>query len=138
MKKIVVLCMLSFLLVSCFQSEEAKAVDNKIKAIGAVTLESESAIIEAEVAVDALLESDKEQLRYKKKLIDAREKYNQLVIQDKIKTLEKRIDELVDITITSKELINEVRNFYEEQEQVVRDGITNYDKLLAAETLYEE
>lgn len=138
MRKIVILCMLSFLSVSCFQTEEAKAVDKKIKSIGAVTLESESAITEAEIAVEALLESDKAQLRYKKKLVNAREKYNQLVIQDKIKTLEKRIDELVDITVTSKDLIDEVRFFYEEQEQAVRDGVTNYDKLIAAETLYEE
>ena len=41
-------------LAACGKSEAAKAVDDQIAAIGEVTLESETAISEAEAAVDAL------------------------------------------------------------------------------------
>ena len=103
------LIFLSFCFVSCFQSDEAKAVDLQIKLIGPVTLESEEAISAAEKAVDGLLESDRKQLRNTKKLTEARDKYEQLVIQDKIRKLESKINEIGVVTLDSEEKIKEVR-----------------------------
>lgn len=127
-----------FTFVSCFQSDEAKAVDLQIKLIGPVTLESEDAIVAAEKAVDGLLESDRKQLRNTKKLAEARDKYEQLVLQDKIKTLEARINEIGEVTLDSEDIIKDVRTFYDSQEQNVKDGITNYEVLTQAESTYSD
>ena len=59
-------------LAACGKSEAAKAVDDQIAAIGEVTLESETAISEAEAAVDALADEDREQLDNVDKLEQAR------------------------------------------------------------------
>ena len=50
-------------LTGCGQSEEAKGADELIAAIGEVTLESEAQIIEAEEAVAALSEEDRNSLK---------------------------------------------------------------------------
>lgn len=120
---LIYILILSFLLSSCFQSEEANVVDAQIKAIGAITLESNDSITAAEKAVESLLDTDKKQLRYKNKLIAARNKYNQLVIQEKINILEEKINEIGEVTISSKDKIVEARDFYDKQDDDVKNGI---------------
>lgn len=132
------LALFCFSFVSCFQSEEAKAVDLQIKAIGPVTLESEEAIIAAEKAVDGLLESDKKQLHNNKKLIEARKKYEQLVLQEKIRNVEAKINEIGVVSLDSEKLIKDARSFYDEQEQNVKDGVKNYETLTQAESTYSD
>ena len=130
---LIFILMLSFSLSSCFQSEEAKSVDAQIKAIGAVTLESNDSITAAEKAVESLLDADKKQLRYKNKLIAARNKYNQLVKQEKINVLELKINEIGEVTLSSKDRIVEVRDFYDKEDSDVKNGIKNYEILANAE-----
>ena len=120
---LIYILILSFLLSSCFQSEEANVVDAQIKAIGAITLESNDSITAAEKAVESLLDTDKKQLRYKNKLIAARNKYNQLVIQEKINIHEEKINEIGEVTISSKDKIVEARDFYDKQDDDVKNGI---------------
>lgn len=132
------LALFCFSFVSCFQSEEAKAVDLQIKAIGPVTLESEEAILAAEKAVDGLLESDKKQLHNNKKLIEARKKYEQLVLQEKIRNVEAKINEIGVVSLDSEKLIKDARSFYDEQEQNVKDGVKNYETLTNAESTYSD
>ena len=74
-------------LAACGKSEAAKAVDDQIAAIGEVTLESETAISEAEAAVDALADEDREQLDNVDKLEQARADYEALVLAGKVSWL---------------------------------------------------
>ena len=74
--------MMCFVLTAC-KSEAAKNADNLISEIGEVTLDSESKIVEAEKAVAALEEKDKEQIEYEQVLLDARFQYDELVKEKK-------------------------------------------------------
>ena len=68
---IVSLCLL--MLTSCGQSKEAKAVDDLIREIGEVSIDSEECIVAAEQAYDELDISDKEQVSLHDSLVAARD-----------------------------------------------------------------
>ena len=71
-------------LTACGKSEAAKAADAKIDAIGEVTLDSGTAIANAENAVKALSEEDLNALSGRSKLEKARDTYDALVLMDMI------------------------------------------------------
>ena len=74
MKKwMIILCAAVILLAFCAcQSEQAKAVDAQISAIGAVNLDSEPLISDAERALAALPEKEQRQVRQAQELTQAR------------------------------------------------------------------
>ena len=70
------------LLVSCGPSDEAKAVDDMIIAIGEVSIDSEVAILDAETAYNALSVKDKEDVSSYETLLAAKNSYNKLKAAD--------------------------------------------------------
>lgn len=132
MKKIIALLLSLVLCISlcaCGKSENAKAVDGQIKAIGDVTLESEELISSAEKAVKALSEEDKEQLDYLDKLEDARKTYNELVIKSEAEAVSKKIDEIDVISLDTLEQINETEIAYDKLSSEAKAQVKNYDIL---------
>lgn len=88
---IVSLCLL--MLTSCGQSKEAKAVDDLIKEIGEVSIDSEECIVVAEQAYEALEEKDKNQVVLYDSLTAARASYNILkadFINSELNNLQKK------------------------------------------------
>ncbi|MCM1287952.1 MAG: hypothetical protein NC240_06535 [Clostridium sp.] len=78
-KKVLIACMcvmMSFLC-ACGKSKETQFVEEKISAIGTVTWENESAIVEAESAYEELSDKDKKDVENYNDLVSAREKYNE-------------------------------------------------------------
>ncbi len=74
----VVICILG-LLSGCGKSEAAVVVDEKIKAIGSVSLDSEASITDAEQAYNALSEDEKKQVEGYETLTKAKDDYNKAV-----------------------------------------------------------
>ena len=82
-------------LVGCGKSEAAKSVDEKIQAIGTVTLDSDASITDAEEEYSKLSDKDRQQLEYYQTLVDARSKYDSLVEEEKAAE-EQRLKDLVE------------------------------------------
>lgn len=80
MKKIISLLLIAVmcLSLSACKSEEVKAVEEAISAIGVVSLDSEKAIIDAEKAFAALSEDDKNKVSNYNSLLEARSKYDDI------------------------------------------------------------
>lgn len=82
MRRIKIIILSAFLLVSlvgCGKSEAAVAVDEKIKAIGTVSLDSEASITDAEQAYNALSEGEKKQVEGYDTLTKAKDDYKKAV-----------------------------------------------------------
>lgn len=120
------------------KSEEAKRVDDMISSIGTVTLDSEDKIAEAEKAVKALAEEDRNQLDNVGELENARKTYEELSAKAESKRIVKLIDEIGEVTTNSERSITAARNAYNEADDTVRKMVTNYDKLTAAEEKYNK
>lgn len=120
-------------LAACGKSEAAKAVDDQIAAIGEVTLESETAISEAEAAVDALADEDREQLDNVDKLEQARADYEALVLAGKVSEVEDAIAAIGTVTLESADAITSARSLYDSSEADVRSAVSNLGDLEAAE-----
>ena len=120
-------------LAACGKSEAAKAVDDQIAAIGEVTLESETAISEAEAAVDALADEDREQLDNVDKLEQARADYEALVLAGKVSEVEDAIAAIGTVTLESADTITSARSLYDGSEADVRSAVSNPGDLEAAE-----
>ena len=120
-------------LAACGKSEAAKAVDDQIAAIGEVTLESETAISEAEAAVDALADEDREQLDNVDKLEQARADYEALVLAGKVSEVEDAIAAIGTVTLESADTITSARSLYDGSEADVRSAVSNLGDLEAAE-----
>ena len=58
-------------LCACFKSKEARNVEELIQAIGEVTIDSESAVLEARRSYDALTEEQKAELTESKRIIES-------------------------------------------------------------------
>ena len=78
---------IAILMTACGKSEEAVAVENKINAIGSVSLDSVAAIEDAENAYSALTDKQKEEIENYSTLTSARTDWNNL--------FEKEIDDTV-------------------------------------------
>ena len=116
----------------------AKAVDDLIDAIGEVTLESGDAIKAARAAYDALTDTQKELVKNYEKLTAAEEAYTALVDAAAAKAVDDLIDAIGEVTLESGDAIKAARAAYDALADTQKELVKNYEKLLAAEELYEE
>ena len=116
----------------------AKAVDDLIDAIGEVTLESGDAIKAAREAYDALTDTQKELVKNYEKLTAAEETYAALVDAAAAKAVDDLIDAIGEVTVDSGDAITAAREAYDALTDAQKELVENYEKLLAAEELYEE
>ena len=111
----------------------AKAVDDQIDAIGEVTLESESAIVAARNAYEALTEAQQAEVKNYDKLTAAEAR---LAVLKPAKPVEDLIDAIGEVTLGSEDAIAAARNAYEALTEAQQAEVKNYDKLTAAEAAY--
>ena len=116
----------------------AKAVDDLIDAIGEVTLESGDAIKAARAAYDALTDTQKELVKDYEELTAAEEAYTNLVDAAAAKAVDDLIDAIGEVTADSGDAIKAARAAYDALTDTQKELVKNYEKLLAAEELYEE
>ena len=116
----------------------AKAVDDLIDAIGEVTLESGDAIKAARAAYDALTDTQKELVKNYEELTAAEEAYTALVDAAAAKAVDDLIDAIGEVTADSGDAIKAARAAYDALTDTQKELVKNYEKLLAAEELYEE
>ncbi len=116
----------------------AKAVDDLIDAIGEVTLESGDAIKAARAAYDALTDTQKELVKNYEELTAAEEAYTNLVDAAAAKAVDDLIDAIGEVTVDSGDAITAAREAYDALTDAQKELVENYEKLLAAEELYEE
>ena len=116
----------------------AKAVDDLIDAIGEVTLESGDAIKAARAAYDALTDTQKELVKNYEKLTAAEEAYTALVDAAAAKAVDDLVDAIGEVTADSGDAIKAARAAYDALTDTQKELVKNYEKLLAAEELYEE
>jgi len=93
MKKVISLLLtlvLCLSLCACGKSDEAKAVENAIKSIGSISLESEEAIVAAEKMYEALTEEQKAELDNYALLVSARMELD-ILIAESIPTKEEML-----------------------------------------------
>ena len=116
----------------------AKAVDDLIDAIGEVALESGDAIKAARAAYDALTDTQKELVKNYEKLTAAEEAYTALVDAAAAKAVDDLIDAIGEVALESGDAIKAARAAYDALTDTQKELVKNYEKLLAAEELYEE
>ena len=116
----------------------AKAVDDLIDAIGKVTADSGDAIKAARAAYDALTDTQKELVKNYEKLTAAEEAYTALVDAAAAKAVDDLIDAIGKVTADSGDAIKAARAAYDALTDTQKELVKNYEKLLAAEELYEE
>ena len=116
----------------------AKAAEDLIDAIGEVTLESGDAIEAAREAYDALTDTQKELVKNYEKLTAAEEAYAAMVDAAAAKAAEDLIDAIGEVTVDSGDAIKAARAAYDALTDTQKELVKNYEKLLAAEELYEE
>ena len=116
----------------------ARAVDDLIDAIGEVTLESGDAIKAARAAYDALTDTQKELVKNYEELAAAEEAYTNLVDAAAAKAVDDLIDAIGEVTADSGDAIKAARAAYDALTDTQKELLKNYEKLLAAEELYEE
>ena len=121
----VVLC---FSLCAC-KSKETKAAEAAIEAIGEVTLDSEELIVTAEDMYDALTPEDQEQVENYDLLLEARETYDTLCVEQVVAL----IDEIGEVTLDSGAKIDAARNAYEALPTALKGRVSNYFDLEDAE-----
>lgn len=117
---------LSVLLVACGKSDAAVSADELISAIGEVTLDSENAILAAEITVDELSDEDYAQVDGLDVLHAARTAYDALVIED-------RIAGIGTVTLDTIGDVEDVRDLYDAADEEVQAAVTNLAVLEAAE-----
>ena len=128
---IVTICSI-LMFTGCGKSEAAQAVDDLIKSIGVVTLESEATIKEAERKVIFLEEKDYEDLDYLETLTEAREQLNLLKINETISL----ISAIGDVNLDSGDKINKAKTIYNSLDRKSQEKITNYEILKTAISSY--
>ena len=108
----------------------AKAVDEKIDAIGEVTLESENAIDAARAAYKALTEAQQAEVKSYDKLTAAEVRLTDLKAA---KAVDDMIDAIGEVTLESESAIDAARAAYEALTEAQQAEVKSYDKLTAAE-----
>lgn len=129
MKKTIALVLAIIMMVSlcaCGQSKAARTADDAIAAIGNVTLESESAIENAESLVEALSEEDYKQVEGLEVLAKARETYETL-------SIEELINSIGTVSLNSQSAIKKARKAYANANESVKERVSNYSLLETAE-----
>ena len=120
------------------KSDAAKAVDEQIKAIGKVSLESGALIEEAEKAVNSLSADDRDDLDKLDKLEKAREKYDKLVLKDTVEKIEAAIEAIGKVSVETADKINAARDAYDAASDEAKAEVGNLDKLEKAEKEYND
>ena len=114
------------------------AVKELIDAIGEVTLDSGDTIDAARTAYDKLPEAKKVLVDNYEKLTAAEEAYTALVDAAAAKAVDDLIDAIGEVTADSGDAIKAARAAYDALTDTQKELVKNYEKLLAAEELYEE
>ncbi len=114
------------------------AVKELIDAIGEVTLDSGDAIDAARAAYDKLPDAKKALVDNYEKLTAAEEAYAAMVDAAAAKAAEDLIDAIGEVTVDSGDAITAARAAYDALTDTQKELVKNYEKLLAAEELYEE
>ena len=132
MKKIKLITLfmcIAMAIAGCGKSEEARTVDKQIDEIGEVTLQSSDKITAAEKAVEMLDSEHADQLDNLDDLKDARKKYEELVIADKVSKVEKKISEIGAVTLDSVDKVKEAETEYKKLPKEAKEKISNYEIL---------
>ncbi|MEF2640107.1 MAG: DUF4214 domain-containing protein, partial [Lachnospiraceae bacterium] len=120
----------------------AKAVDDKIAAIGKVTLDSKAAIEKAEKAYADLTKAQQKLVEKKADLDAARAAYEALVAakadQDAAKAVDDKIAAVGKVTVDSKSKIDAARNAYNKLTDSQKKLVSKYNVLTAAEATYKD
>ena len=135
MKKYLVVIMavlMALCLCACGKSEAVKAAEEKIAAIGDVTLDSEKRISAAEKAVEKLSDDELKQLDKAEELKKAREKYERLV-ESKAAVVDSLIVQIGEVTIESEEKIEAARQEYDAVPASVKSRVKGLTELESAE-----
>ena len=137
MKKYLVVIMavlMALCLCACGKSEAVKAAEEKIAAIGEVTLDSEKRISAAEKAVEKLSDDELKQLDKAEELKKAREKYERLV-ESKAPVVDSLIVQIGEVTIESEEKIEAARQEYDAVPASVKSRVKGLTELESAENM---
>lgn len=137
MKKYLVVIMavlMALCLCACGKSEAVKAAEEKIAAIGEVTLDSEKRISAAEKAVEKLSDDELKQLDKAEELKKAREKYERLV-ESKAAVVDSLIVQIGEVTIESEEKIEAARQEYDAVPASVKSRVKGLTELESAENM---
>lgn len=133
---VVVLCILINLLSGLKKPESVVQAEDLIDEIGKVSIDSEEAIIAAEQAVAALTGEEKERVGKLDKLEKAREKYDELALEQKVTELQDTINAIGTVTLESADKIKAARTAYDNSKDDVKNAISNYNVLTEAEKQY--
>ena len=115
-----------------------KEVEGLIDAFGTVDENSKDAIDAARTAYDKLPEAKKVLVDNYEKLTAAEEAYTALVDAAAAKAVDDLIDAIGEVTADSGDAIKAARAAYDALTDTQKELVKNYEKLLAAEELYEE
>ncbi len=116
----------------------AKAVADKIDAIGTVTLDSESKIVDARKAYDALTDVQKVLVSNYDKLTAAEQKLAERKDEAAANRVEVQIDAIGTVTLDSENKIKAARAAYDALTEVQKKLVENYKTLLDAESKLKE
>ena len=120
--------------------EKVTETEEKIQAIGTVTLDSKKAIDAAREAYDALTDAQKKLVSNYDVLLKAEETYAKLASDeaDKVaaKMVEEKIEKIGTVTLDSKKAIDAAREAYDALTDIQKKLVSNYDVLLKAEETY--
>lgn len=118
--------------------ESVVKAEDLIDAIGKVSIDSGDAIIEAEKAVSSLTDEELKRVGKIDKLEKAREKFDELTLDQNVAELQDKIDKIGTVTLDSNDLIKEARSEYDKSSDEIKNRINNYNVLEAAEKRYDE
>ena len=116
MKNVFVLCLtllLALSLCACGKSEKATAVEDQITALGEITLQSETAITNAEKAWQALTEEDKKQVENYDVLTAARSAYKKLILEEAADKINQEILKIGEMKSGRPDAVKAVKKLYE-------------------------
>lgn len=141
---LVLIITISVLLLAGCQSKQAKEVEDKISSIGEVTLDSDAVIKDAEMALEALNDSDAKSVKNVESLTQARNRYNELVKEkeiEELKDLAEDVDNAIiaigNVSLNSKEAIFEARKKYNKLSDEAKKYVEKLKNLEEAERSLE-
>ena len=121
------------------KSENVKALEAQITSIGTVALDDRERIETAEKMQAALKPSELKKVGNLQALQEAREAYDAMYarqVSKDITDIEQRINAIGEVTLDSETALRSIRDRYDSAEAEVRQGISNYEVLTAAEETF--
>lgn len=113
---------------------KVKRVEEKISAIGKVSLESEAAIKDAKSEYEKLTDDDKTKVSNADVITEAEKQYDEIAIAE----CEKLIDEIGDVSIDSKDKISAAKKLYGSLSSDQKNKVSNSAKLTDADVKYQQ